>query len=208
MGLSRRAYAVHRKERGLPGGSHTAVNKALETGRIALEPDGTIDPAKADAQWERGTNAAFQRSDDSIAQGLDRARETVSADERRPVPAAAAAAVQAAPSEAAADLGVGQAVTYAKARAAREAIMAQQAKLRLQVMRGELVDRKAATHHVFDLARKERDHWLQLPARVAANMAAALDVDAHAMEMALDAAIRDHLALLAEVKIELASSDV
>lgn len=47
MGLSIRAYAQHR------GVSHTAVAKAIKAGRISKEPDGTIDPAKADAQWAR-----------------------------------------------------------------------------------------------------------------------------------------------------------
>ncbi|WP_457912289.1 hypothetical protein, partial [Acidithiobacillus caldus] len=49
MGLSVRAYAQHR------GVSHTAVAKAIKAGRISVEPDGTIDPAKADAQWARNT---------------------------------------------------------------------------------------------------------------------------------------------------------
>ena len=49
MGLSIRAYAQHR------GVSHTAVAKAIKAGRISVEPDGKIDPAKADAQWSRNT---------------------------------------------------------------------------------------------------------------------------------------------------------
>ena len=49
MGLSIRAYAQHR------GLSHTAVAKAIKAGRISVEPDGKIDPAKADAQWARNT---------------------------------------------------------------------------------------------------------------------------------------------------------
>src|SRR5581483_300223 len=50
MGLSIRAYA---KARGV---SHVAVLKAAKAGRIPLEPDGTIDPAKADAAWQRSTD--------------------------------------------------------------------------------------------------------------------------------------------------------
>ena len=38
MGLSRRAYARHR------GVAENAVRKAIASGRIELEPDGTIDP--------------------------------------------------------------------------------------------------------------------------------------------------------------------
>ena len=70
-------------------------------------------------------------------------------------------------------------------------------------MKGELVDRAKATAMVFDLARRERDAWLNWPPRVAANMAAELDVDAHLMEQVLDRFLREHLAELAEIKIEL-----
>ena len=41
MGLSIRAYAAHR------GVSHTSVRKAIASGRLSPEPDGTIDPVKA-----------------------------------------------------------------------------------------------------------------------------------------------------------------
>ena len=47
MGLSIRAYARHR------GVSHVAVLRAAKAGRVYLEPDGTIDTAKAEISWER-----------------------------------------------------------------------------------------------------------------------------------------------------------
>lgn len=200
MGLSRRAYAAHRAGLGLPGGTDTAVRKAIAAGRITIEADGSIDPAKADAQWAEVTDRAKQRGEASIAAGVERARATIEANEHLPVSPSAADAVEAET--------VGGQITYAKARAAREAIMAETAKLRLMRMRGELVSLREAEHHVFDLARKERDHWIQLPARAAANMAAELGVDAHAMEMVLDRVIREHLAILAEVKIDLADHEV
>ena len=50
MGLSIRAYA---RRRGL---SHVAVLRAVKQGRVALEPDGTIDAAKAGASWERSSD--------------------------------------------------------------------------------------------------------------------------------------------------------
>lgn len=207
MGLSRRAYAAHRKARGLPGSVESAVRKAIASGRIAVEADGTIDPVKADRQWELATNPSYQRDEASMEQGVERARATNEADERKPVPQAAVAAVRETHQQATPDLiGEGSTVTYAKARAAREAIAAQTASLRLKRLKGELVDRRAVEAHVFDLARKERDSWLQLPARVSANMAAELDVDAHAMEQLLDRVIRDHLAEMAEIKIELSAS--
>jgi len=56
---------------------------------------------------------------------------------------------------------------------------------------------------VFDLARKERDAWIGWPARVAANMASELGVEAHDLEQVLDRYLREHLAELAEVRIDL-----
>ena len=47
MGLSIRAYARHR------GVSHVAVKKAIDSGRITPEADGTLDPQRADAEWAK-----------------------------------------------------------------------------------------------------------------------------------------------------------
>ena len=51
-GLSQRAYARHR------GVTHRAVQKAIKAGRITTNSDGTIDPARADAQWTANTDPA------------------------------------------------------------------------------------------------------------------------------------------------------
>lgn len=201
MGLSRRAYAAHRKAKGLIGATESAVRKALSTGRIVADADGTIDPVKADWQWELATDAGQRRGAESHAAGVDSARATADLGEVRPVPVAAVESVHTAASAAADELGGG--LTFTKARTAEMALKVQRNKILLQRLKGELVDRRAATQHVFDLARKERDHWLQLPARVAAELAAELECDAHAMEMALDRVIRHHLSLLAEVKVEI-----
>lgn len=199
MNLSRRAYARHRKAKGLPGVSETAVRKALADGRIELEFDGKIDPDKADRMWAATTEAAKQRDNDLISERRKRAWREDADDDLKPVPNEAASAVD----RHAPDTGDSHTVTYAKSRAANEAIKAQMNELRLQALRGELVNRQDVETHVFDLARKERDSWLQFPARKSANMAAELGVDAHLMEQALDRYIRDHLTELAEVKIDI-----
>ena len=61
---------------------------------------------------------------------------------------------------------------FLRARNANEVLRAQTAKLRLQKLAGDLVDRTKATGLVFELARRERDSWMNWPPRVAANMAA------------------------------------
>jgi hypothetical protein len=55
MGVSLRAYARHREA------SDTAVRKAIKSGRIQTEPDGTIDVDKVDKQWALNTDQAQQR---------------------------------------------------------------------------------------------------------------------------------------------------
>ncbi|MFZ1415628.1 MAG: elements of external origin, partial [Defluviicoccus sp.] len=68
-------------------------------------------------------------------------------------------------------------MTYLQARTANEVLKAQERKMRLQKLRGELVDRARAVAMVFRLARQERDAWAGWPARVAAMMAAELGLD-------------------------------
>ena len=65
---------------------------------------------------------------------------------------------------------------------------------------GELIDRAKAVAQVFRLARDERDAWVNWPARVAAVIAAELEVDAHKLHTVLEGHVREHLAELAEVR--------
>ena len=58
---SLRKYAAHRKAKGLPGGSLSAIQKAITTERIKLNAEGKIDFDAADAEWERNTVRKFVR---------------------------------------------------------------------------------------------------------------------------------------------------
>jgi len=179
MGLSIRAYARHR------GVSHVAVLRAVKQGRVILEPDGTVDAAKADASWERSS---------------DPGRRKLVAEKLRPVPKAAVSSVRETLKEQ--GLPSGGNVTFVQARTAHEIAKAHLARLRLQRMKGELVDRACATALVFRLAREERDTWINWPARVAALMAAELGAEAHPMQKILETHVRAHLVELAEVRPE------
>jgi hypothetical protein len=88
-----------------------------------------------------------------------------------------------------------------QARTVNEVVKAQTNKVRLARLKGELVDRAQAVTHVFRLARTERDAWLNWPARITAPMAAQLGVDPHALHTALEAAVREHLEELGELRI-------
>ena len=164
MGLSIRAYARYR------GVSDTAVHKAIRAGRITPEPDGTLDPEKADAEWARNT-------------------------EGPPIGTRRGAVKARAPEE----TGPGG-TSLLQARTVNEVVKAQTNKVRLARLKGELVDRSQAIAHVFKLARTERDAWLNWPARISAQMAAGLGVEPHALHVALDAAVREQLQDLGDVQ--------
>lgn len=205
MGLSRRKYAEYR------GVSESAVRKAIASGRITLEDDGTIDPVKADLEWGSQTDPAKQRGKHAQAAQVRSSESTARAKaaDMRTVPKAAIDSVNETLSEAGEQPAAevpgtdGGEMSFLKARMANEVLKAQSAKVRLQKMKGELVDRARAVSSVFDLARRERDAWLNWPPRVAANMAAELGVDAHKVEVVLDRYLREHLMGMAEIRIEL-----
>ena len=190
MVVSLREYARRR------GVSHVAVMKAIRAGRLTPEPDGTLDPAKADAQWDARTDPARRPEppEDEPAQA-DETPRTSDPDKPGDVAAAArpAATTEPAPQGAA---------TFTQARTAHEIAKAQRARIQVQRLREEVVDRAQATSEVFRLARRERDAWVNWPARVAALMAAELGLDAHVMQKVLEAHVRDHLNELAEIRPE------
>jgi hypothetical protein len=178
MGLSIRAYARQR------GVSHVAVLRAVKQGRVVLEPDGTVDLAKADASWERSSDPARRKPGDKL----------------RPVAEAAVGSVRETLKEQ--GLPFSGSLTFVQARTAHEIAKAHLARLRLQERKGELVDRASAAALVFRLAREERDAWINWPARIAALMAAELGVEAHPMQKVLEAHVRAQLNELAEVRPE------
>jgi hypothetical protein len=169
MGLSIRAYAAQR------GVSHTAVRKAITLGRLTLEPDGTIDPVRANRDW-------VQNADPSKAREVQKLR---------PVPDAAVGAVRETLSEAGAPLVGG--MNYLHARTAEKVLNVQLLRERLRREKGEVVERDYAIEQGFAFARRIRDAWTGWPARVAAVMAVDLGVDVHKLEALLNTHVRDQL---------------
>lgn len=197
MGLSRRAYARHR------GVSESAVRKAIAEGRISLEPDGTIDAARADAAWRAASNPIRpHNARASESAGPPAATAPVPPAAKRAEPGPIARPAQAAVGEAAREGGEAGG-GFAQARTVNEVLKAQERRLRLQKQKGEVVDRARATAAVFALARRERDAWIQWPARAAALIAAELQADPHRVEQVLEAHVRAYLAELSEIIVEL-----
>lgn len=162
------------------GVSHTALQKAQRAGRIAPEPGGGWDLEKV------------------------RARLAASGDPARGPTAASAPAQGAAPGAVAPDplpAPASGGASFHSARTANEVLKAQERRLRLDERRGQLVDKRRALLLVHRLAKEERDAILAWPARVAAQMAAELGVDAHRLQTLMDERLRRHLAERHDVRV-------
>jgi hypothetical protein len=181
VGISIRAYGRHR------GVSDTAVRKAIASGRINAEADGTINPARADAEWAASTRAPDPPLAVPARQARTRAATAVEDDMAGMAPAGTKSGSN----------------TYAQARTANEVLKAQHHKLRIAQLKGELIDRSQAMTQVFALARAERDAWLNWPARISSMLAAELGLDPHTMHVALEREVRQHLTELAEFNARL-----
>ena len=197
-GMSERQYAAH------VGLSRGAIQKAKETGRLVQYADGSIDAIASDARRAAMTDPAKQRGAKPAA--------ALATPKLRPVPDTALSAV----GETLRDEGLpapvsGGGTTFLQARTANEVLKAQERKLKLAQLKGELIDRNRAVGLVFRLAREERDAWVTWPARAAALMASELGVmiadhgvlEPAMMQKVLEAHVRAQLDSLAEVRIDL-----
>ncbi|WP_412049482.1 hypothetical protein ACK6D9_17470 [Hoeflea sp. Naph1] len=178
QGMSERQYAAH------VGLSRGAIQKAKTAERLVLLPDGSIDAAASDRRRAETTDPSKTRKPP--------------APKLKPVPAAAVAAVGDTLREQ--GLAVGGGTTFLQAKTANEVLKAQERRIRLQKLKGELIERARALALVFRLAREERDAWVNWPVRAAALMAADLGVEPAAMQKALEKHVRAHLDDLAEVR--------
>jgi hypothetical protein len=198
--LSERAYAAR------VGLSRGAIQKAKEAGRIVLFPEGSIDPAASDARRSEMT-------DPSKVRGERATTATPTGPKLKPVPEAAVAAVgDALREQGLAVPAVGGATTFLQAKTANEVLKAQERRIRLSRLKGELIERAWALSLVFRLAREVRDAWVNWPARAAALMAAELSatcseaasreitVEPALMQKVLENHVRAHLVELAEVR--------
>ena len=156
-GMSERQYAAR------VGLSRGAIQKAKAAGRLVLHVDGSVDAEASDARRAETTDPSKTRK--------------APQPRLKPVPEAAVAAVgDTLREQGLAVPAVGGGTTFLQAKTANEVLKAQERRLRLSSLKGELVERARAETLMFRLAREERDAWVNWPARAAALMAAELSV--------------------------------
>jgi hypothetical protein len=155
QGMSERQYVAH------VGLSRGAIQKAKTAERLVLFADGSINAAASDVRRAETTDPSKTRKPPEP--------------KLKPVPEAAVAAVgDTLREQGLAVPAVGGGTTFLQAKTANEVLKAQERRIRLQKLKGELIDRDRAVALVFRLAREERDAWVTWPARVAAIIAAEL----------------------------------
>ena len=192
QGMSERGYAAR------VGLSRGAVQKAKEAGRLVLHDDGSIDAEASDKRRAETTDPSKTRK--------------APQPKMKPVPEAAVASVgETLREEGLPSPGGGGGTTFLQAKTANEVMKAQERRLRLQKLKGELVDRSRAETLMFRLARDERDAWVTWPARVAALMASELtaalgngnEVEAAVLQKVLETHVRAQLDSLADIQTRL-----
>ena len=184
MGMSIREYATHH------GVSHVAVIKAIKSGRIKKEADGTIDPSKADAAWERNTNPAQQRKPDPAPVPF---RPAPASDKPIPVPQPNPPALPVRqptqrPAEPEPGPSVAGAPNYQISRAVRETYNAKLTRLDYEERTGKLLNAEDVAKEAFALARRVRDRLLNIPSRMASVLAS--ETDSKAIEALLGQELR------------------
>ncbi|MEG9884404.1 MAG: hypothetical protein V6Z86_07285 [Hyphomicrobiales bacterium] len=163
--------------------------KAKASGRLVLYDDGSIDAKASDARRAATTDPAKQRQR--------------TAANMKPVPAHAVKAIGDTLDEQGLIASDSEGVTYLEAKTAHEVLKARERRIRIQKMKGELIDRSSACKQVFRLAREERDAWVTWPSRVAALMAADLDKDAAVVQRVLESHVRSHLEELGTLNVKI-----
>lgn len=192
MGLTRRGYAR------LRGCSEKLVRRALASGRIRLEVDGSIDPKRADAAWPKPGPDAPARA---CANG--RPKQAL-----RPVSKQAVDAVRDTLAEAGEQVGQGlpadlddldgASITLTDAIKAKTIQQTYLARLKVMQMRQQqLVERERAEAYIYALFRQERDAWTSWPARISAQFTAELqamdEIGQHGVHALLEQYVHEHL---------------
>ena len=153
MGVSIRAYARTR------GRAESAVRKAIATKRITPNPDGTIDPERADQEWARNTFAG---------QTLHQATKPQVVPPSVPPPPRGGLGMPSQP-----EVSSDPVSAYLRARAVNETFRAKTAQLEYEERAGKLIQATKAGEYAAHWSAIVGDALSAYPDRVAPLVAAA-----------------------------------
>ena len=163
------------RQRGVSG---EAVRKAIKAGRLVLSVSRDakgwplIDPVIADQEWGANTSIATSAQQHQYEQAVEAPVKRKAAPAREP-------AAEPAPAPMVEDAGMQRtnnpAATYNQARAVKEAYLARLTKLDLDQRSGLLVSVDSVKNEAFKIARQVRDSMLNIPDRIAPELAGETD---------------------------------
>lgn len=174
---SLRAYAKHRREAGLSGGSLSAVQKAIASSRITKGSDGKIDFDRADREWEENLN-----------------RHKLTSHDKQPGEAVVATSQL---------LGVPSG-NFLEAQRQHEWLKAQKVDLELKVRRGEVLEKEELQETLGEILIGMRNKALAMPANLAQKLA--IETDPITIEQILTTQMEDLLRELSEWKPNVAAA--
>ena len=91
---------------------------------------------------------------------------------------------------AALEAGAQNVVSMAEAERRKNVALAEKREIEVALLKQELVDRRAAEHLAFSLAREHHDSWINWPARASAKIAAELGVEHRKVAATLEKHVR------------------
>ena len=156
MGISARAYAR------LRGVHHSAVQKAIQAGRITPNSDGSIDPERADREWLLKTNPRMDYARPSPPQGGS-GFPSMPPGGPSPEPASLGA-----PSS-------DPVTAFLRARAVNETFKAKISQLEYEQRTGKLIPAERAGEYASTFSAVTKDALMSLPDRLAPMLAAVND---------------------------------
>lgn len=179
-----RAYARHRKEKGLTGASDTAVRKAITAKRINKRADGKLNFDECDKLWSKNT--------DPIMQALPKVQPKNTSANQSANPSAN-------PDDELAE-HVQDSIANLKLRELQ--LKVENLEIDNLKKRGELVSKDNAVRIFETLARQDRDSWLNWVGQISSEMAADLKIDQHDMQTTLNRYVKMNLTRITEMKID------
>lgn len=150
-GVSLRAYARMR------GVTIAAVQKAIKTRRITLNPDGSIDPERANQEWERNTFAGK-----TLLAARPKAAQTAASSRPASIPPAS-------------DVASDPVAAYLRARAVNETFKAKVAQLEYEERAGKLIQATKAGEYAAQFSSIVGDALSAWPDRLTPLIAATTD---------------------------------
>ena len=175
MGVSIRAYARSR------GCTEGAVRKAIAARRITPDPDGTIDPVRANQEWERNTFAGKTLHQATGPQAVPRSA---------PPPSRGGSGMPSSP-----EVTNDPVSAYLRARAVSETFKAKTAQLEYEERAGKLIQATKAGEYAAHWSSIVGDALSAYPDRVAPLVAAAkTEAEIHRILAAETSALRRKMA--------------